>query len=905
MSIRSTFWPAVIACVLAAGSLQATTVIDVDLTGNAALYDPSSNGLAGVVGKTSGVTWNAIGDTASHPNLQDENGTVTGTTFQLTGNLVTTVTANDATGTFRISAAGTGGFFQSYAFLSNSGNPGTADTSSFTIGGLDPSGTADLYFYATWNFSDDGSEFRVSSDGGATWTPWLLANGVPHGSAAAFSEGHSYVVFNNIAVHTDGTIRGEWKTTTAGGSIHHRGPFNALQIVANPEPPAPATQTLSFDPAGDLFFHLSNLPLGATTLVQENNALANGAWTNRFALSGKTTADLLVRSDKPESFFRIATASAPARTQPNVVVFLAEDCSKHWFDLFDPVYGVATPNLASLASSGLIFNNAFCNVAVCSAARSTIISGCEPTRIGVQWHRALQKVKLPNGLLPFPAYLRNAGYYTTSSTKSDENIAYAGAWDDAAAPEFGWRNRPSASTPFYHVRTSMTSHESSIRSPAQISNPVTDTNSVHLYPIHPDTAVFRNTYATYDDKIKAVDGELGQLVSALQADGLLDDTFIFFIGDNGGVVAGSKGYIVNTGLHVPLVVYVPKNWKHLAPVSATGRVDGFVNFTDLGPTIMNLVGLGVPKEMDGKPFLGPGVTLERINAKTEAFASTDRFDEMYNLCRSLQQGSFKYIRHYEPFYPYALYNNYRYGMEAQKEWKQMYDDGQLNAAQSRFFKPRQAEELYDLANDPFETNNLAGNPTYATMLSGLRTNLYQHLTAMPDVGLIPEAVFIQEGGTAEPEIYGRTNQARLKRYRDIADLMLNSYANVAAALQSHLASADPLDRYWALTVAAAFGTHASALQPTVANLIPTETNALVLARAAVFLGELGEATSTVESALKSAVLHCANGNQSLLVLNDATHLQDTLGYVFTTIQSADVVGSGASNNALRISHLGW
>jgi arylsulfatase A-like enzyme len=544
-------------------------------------------------------------------------------------------------------------------------------------------------------------------------------------------------------------------------------------------------------------------------------------------------------------------------------------------------------------------------VAVCSPARSTLISGCNPTRIGTQWHRPAQKVKLSNGLLPFPAYLRKAGYYTTSSTKSDENIIFpSGVWDNSSAPEFGWRDRPSSTTPFYHVRTSMTSHESSIQTLANIANPVTDTNSIKLYPIHPDTTVFRNTYAKYHDKIKAVDGEVGGIVSALQADGLLDDTFIFFMGDNGGVVAGSKGYIVNTGLHVPLVVYVPKNWKHLAPISPDGRVNGFVSFADIGPTVMKLAGLGVPKEMDGKPFLGSGVTLEAINANDEVLSAADRFDEMYNRCRSLQKGNFKYIRHYEPFYPYALYNQYRYVMEAQKEWKLMYDNGQLNAAQSLFFKPREGEELYDLANDPFETNNLAGNSTYATTLAGLRTGLHQRVTGMPDLGILPEAVFIQEGGPADPGSYAQTNQGRITRYVGIADLMLDSYANVATALQSHLASSDPLDRYWALTVCAAFGSNASAMQPAVTTLIASETNALVLARAAVFLGEVGAATSSVESTLKDAVLNCADTYDSLLVLNDAVHLQDTLGYTFTTISSSNVVGSSSWITS-RIAHLGW
>ena len=234
----------------------------------------------------------------------------------------------------------------------------------------------------------------------------------------------------------------------------------------------------------------------------------------------------------------------------------------------------------------------------------------------------------------------------------------------------------------------------------------------------------------------------------------------------------------------------------------------------------------------------------------------------------------------------------------------MYDSNLLNAAQSRFFKPRQGEELYDLANDPFEANNLAANPTYATNLAGLRTGLHQRVIGMPDLGILPVSVFIQEGGAADPGSYAQTNKQRIARYVGIADLMLDSYANVAPALQAHLASADPLERYWAITVGAALGTNASAMQPAVTTLITSETNALVLARAAVFLGQLGVATPSVERALKGAVLNCADKHDSLLVLNDAVHLQDTLGFNFTTISSSAIVGTSAWLTS-RIAHLGW
>lgn len=88
---------------------------------------------------------------------------------------------------------------------------------------------------------------------------------------------------------------------------------------------------------------------------------------------------------------------------------------------------------------------------------------------------------------------------------------------------------------------------------------VNSPSDVFVHPYHPDTELFRYTYATFYDRIQDSDKELGELISMLETDGELDNTFIFYFGDNGGSLPGTKGYTTETGLQVPLVVYVPKN----------------------------------------------------------------------------------------------------------------------------------------------------------------------------------------------------------------------------------------------------------------------------------------------------------------------------------------------------------
>ncbi|MCD7850252.1 MAG: sulfatase-like hydrolase/transferase [Parabacteroides sp.] len=251
----------------------------------------------------------------------------------------------------------------------------------------------------------------------------------------------------------------------------------------------------------------------------------------------------------------------PAK-RPNFVWFMEEDVSKHYLSLYNSDgSGAVMPNVEKLAREGVVFNHAFSNAPVSSAARSTLFTGCYAPRTGMSWHRKLKKVPMPDGLDMFPAYLREAGYYTSNSSKTDYNcIMPDNTWDNVKGELDGWRNRPQKDMPFFFVRTNAISHESCLHFPlSDVDNKLTmyDLNKVKIPPIHPDTRLFRYTYATFYDRISDTDVELGKLVQMLSDDNLLDDTFIFYFGDNGGSLPGSKGYTSELGLQVPLVVYIP------------------------------------------------------------------------------------------------------------------------------------------------------------------------------------------------------------------------------------------------------------------------------------------------------------------------------------------------------------
>ena len=94
---------------------------------------------------------------------------------------------------------------------------------------------------------------------------------------------------------------------------------------------------------------------------------------------------------------------------------------------------------------------------------------------------------------------------------------------------------------------------------------------------------------------------------------------------------------------------------------------------------------------------------KQLENRKITFGYADRFDEKYDLVRTVRKGQMKYMRNYQPFNLDGLQNNYRYRCLAYQQWREMYHQGELNEVQSHFFKPRDAEELYDLESDPYET----------------------------------------------------------------------------------------------------------------------------------------------------------------------------------------------------------
>ena len=585
-----------------------------------------------------------------------------------------------------------------------------------------------------------------------------------------------------------------------------------------------------------------------------------------------------------------------ANDKPNFVWIISEDNSIHYLNHFFPD-GADTPNIKKMAMHGVTFDNAFSNAPVCSVARSTLITSCYAPRIGSQYHRRSVMAPMPEGLKMFPAYLKEIGYYTTNRSKTDYNLIQGkGVWDQSSRKAH-WKNRKN-NQPFFHKASYAISHESSLHFKKEaIKNQPTehDPGKVKLAPYHPDTKTFRYTQARYHDNIVKIDNVVGGIIDELKNDGLLENTFVFYFGDHGGVLPRSKGYAFETGLHVPLVVRIPKNFKHLVKYSTNYREAGFVEFIDFGPTLLNLAGIKIPDVIDGIPFMGKG-------SKTREFTFNyaDRFDEKYDFVRWIRKGRYSYQRNFQPFNFDALQNDYRYKQLAFTEWRDLFQQGKLNDIQKQFFEARAPEALYDINKDPYETKNLAKDPELKGILGEMRKIMQSQMQQINDLSFYPEPVMVKEA-MKNPSGYGIEKTHEIKEMSKIAALQLLPYSEVEEPLERALTSVNPWFRYWGCIVATSHGQNSQKLTNIISKMAGSDSEPLVRARAAEYLGV--NQKENPFPFIKNALKMSSSEVETNLILNTAVLLQDGgFGHSFKTLSMSDVNFDGRYIEA-RIAYL--
>lgn len=437
----------------------------------------------------------------------------------------------------------------------------------------------------------------------------------------------------------------------------------------------------------------------------------------------------------------VAEAESEKPRRPNIVWIIPDDMSANF-----SCYGetaIKTPNVDRLAASGLLFKHAYVTAPVCSTCRSAFITGMYQTTINAHHHRSGRgklKIELPEYVKLVPKLFQEAGYHTSITGwpgrkgrpgKTDYNFE----WDPSVYSGTDWNQRKQGQPFFAQVHTpggklrgrDATGWEKIAEAAEKKFGRRTSLDLVKLppyYPAHPDIV---RDWAAYLDSVRMTDAMVGEVVARLEREGVRENTLVLFMTDHGISHGRGKQFLYDEGLHVPLVISGP------GIKAGEVRMD-LVEHIDIAALSLAAAGIDVPEWMQAQDILAPD-----YRPRDAVFSARDRCDETVDHIRSVRTKDYKYIRNFLPKRPYLQPNAYKDAKAILIALRSMHADGKLNDAQQLIMRrERPREELYDLANDPHEIHNLAGQENHASTLRKLRGQLDAWMESTGDRGRQPE-----------------------------------------------------------------------------------------------------------------------------------------------------------------------
>lgn len=418
---------------------------------------------------------------------------------------------------------------------------------------------------------------------------------------------------------------------------------------------------------------------------------------------------------------------------PNFVFFLADDMT--WTDA--GCYGnpdVRTPHIDQLAREGLRFTQNFTATAMCSPTRQMIYTGMFPVKSGAYPNHA----KVKPGLRSVVHYLRELGYRVGLAGKrhfwpyeafdferlSDKPL------DFSNLEEFLTRDD---SQPFCLMVTSNQPHtpwdqgDASAYDPAELSIP----------PYMVDTPETQQALADYYAEITFLDAQLGRTLDLLQQTGHAENTLVMFSSEQGSNLPHCKWTLYDTGIRTQLIARWPGR------IEAGATTDALVQYCDLLPTWIELAGGQQPSGLDGRS-IAPLLLGERETHRDAVFAlQTTRGIYSGSDCypiRAIRDGRWKYIWNLNAAAAFSntVIQRKQSAGGVFDSWRRAAADDPGAAEKVRMYEFRPADELYDTHADPFELDNLAGQPRYRGLLDSMRSRLQAWMREQGDLGVPTE-----------------------------------------------------------------------------------------------------------------------------------------------------------------------
>ena len=429
------------------------------------------------------------------------------------------------------------------------------------------------------------------------------------------------------------------------------------------------------------------------------------------------------------------------RRPPNILIIIADDCTYN--DL--PLHGgrnAVTPNIDRLASEGLTFDRAYLAMAMCQPCRSELYTGLYPMRNGCTWNHSAARPDVES----MPQRLRPLGYRVGIAGKVHVTPPQAFPFDAVEGFDPNCVRNPTmphgvggisrymatdGSSPFCLVVALVEPHVPWVMGDASVYPP----GKLELPPNIADTPRTREDFSRYLAEITYMDGQVGDILRALETSGQADDTLVLFTSEQGSQFPGSKWTNWDTGLHTALVARWPGR------VAAGVRTDALVQYADVLPTLVDAAG-GDASEggYDGGSFL-PGLLGDRASHREFVYGMHNNVPEgpPYPV-RTVSDGTYRYIRNLSPDELYIE----RHLMGSQGDgglnnpywatWLGEAADSQRTYDLVKRYMRRPAEELYHTAADPYEMRNLADDPSAAATKARLSAELDRWTDEQGDPG---------------------------------------------------------------------------------------------------------------------------------------------------------------------------
>ena len=418
---------------------------------------------------------------------------------------------------------------------------------------------------------------------------------------------------------------------------------------------------------------------------------------------------------------------------------------------------IRTPHLDAFAAKGMRFDRAYVTTPQCVPSRASIMTGRSP--ISIQMTRF--SAPLPRDVLIYPEILRKLGYFTGVAGRTyhldgsalppesaevfkknklktfPDRLDYVktGGTNAIAVKQFReFLSLVPKGRPFCLQLCSSDPHRPLDKN--AIARPH-DPAKLKLPKHYPDTPLVRDDFARYYDEIARFDAMFGEVIRILQEQGLLENTIILFMGDNGASQLRGKGTLYQFGINVPMIM----RWDgRIRPGSTSAEL---ISGEDLAPTFLEAAGAKVPDSMTGKSFLKlllgqPFEGRKYVMAQRGAHGSgLPNNSANFDLGRCVVGKRFKLIYNATSNLPYHPVD-----FAVDPFWKDLQDrheKGQIPAELDRlyFSKTRPMFEVYDLQKDPAEMTNLSGKMEMAEVERELKAVMQEWMILERDFVPLP------------------------------------------------------------------------------------------------------------------------------------------------------------------------